>query len=62
MSVSRIAEDDADTAVQDASVDGVDAESSRDADQSFAPNTESSGENVASAQDNAAEGDEDAGE
>ena len=62
VSVSRIAEDDADTAVQDASVDGVDAESSRDADQSFAPNTESSGENVASAQDNAAEGDEDAGE
>ena len=61
VSVSRIAEDDADAAVQEASGEGVDAESSRDADQS-APNTESSGENEASTQDSSADGDEDAGE
>jgi DNA gyrase subunit A len=62
VSVSRIAEDDVDEMAHDASVEGVDAESSQDVDQSSAPNTESSDDNVASAPGIAAEGDEDAGE
>jgi DNA gyrase subunit A len=62
VSVSRIAEDDVDEMAHDASVEDVDAESSQDVDQSSAPNTESSDDNVASAPGDAAEGDEDAGE
>ena len=62
VSVSRIAEDDVDEMAHDASAEGVDAESSQDVDQSSAPNTESSDDNVASAPGDAAEGDEDAGE
>ena len=62
VSVSRIAEDDVDEMAHDASVEGVDAESSQDVDQSLAPKTESSDGNVASAPRDAAEGDEDAGE
>ena len=62
VSVSRIAEDDVDTTRQDASAEAPDAEPSQDADQSLAHNTESSDENVAPARDDAAEGDEDAGE
>ena len=62
VSVSRIAEDDVDTTRQDASAEAADAEPSQDADQSLASNTESSDENVAPTRDDAAEGDEDAGE
>ena len=62
VSVSRIAEDDVDTATQDASAEAADAEPSKDVDQLLAPSTESSEESVAPARDDAAEGDEDAGE
>ena len=62
VSVSRIAEDDVDTAAQDTSTEAADAEPSQNSDQSLAPNIDSSDENVSPAQDDAAEGDEDAGE